>query len=74
MSKSQIIAEALKLSLVERAEVASLLLDSLENPSLEEASRVWGEIAAERYQEMKAEKSVVVELEKELRIVKTRLE
>lgn len=73
MSKTQVITEALKLSLEERAEVASLLLESLESPTLEEASQIWGEIAAERYQEMKADKSVVVELEKVLQNVKPRL-
>lgn len=57
----------------ERAEVANLLLESLDHPTLEEASQVWGEIAAERYQEMKADWSVVVELDKVLQDVKSRL-
>lgn len=74
MSKTQVIAEALKLSLEERAELANLLLESLENPSLDEASQVWGEIAVERYQEMKADKSKVIELQKVLQNVKSRLE
>lgn len=70
----QVYAEALKLSLEERAEVANLLLESLENPTLEEASQVWGEIAAGRYQEMKTDKSKVVELGQVLRNVKYWLE
>lgn len=74
MSKMQVIAQALKLSLEERAEVVNLLLESLENPGLEEASQVWGEIAAERYREMKTDKGSVVSLEDVLRNVKARIE
>jgi putative addiction module component (TIGR02574 family) len=47
-------AEALELPLTERAELASQLLDSLEDLSEEEADQLWTVEAERRYAEYKA--------------------
>lgn len=49
-----IAAEALELPITARAELASQLLDSLEDLSEEENDRLWGEEAERRYAEYKA--------------------
>jgi putative addiction module component (TIGR02574 family) len=49
-----IAAEALELPLTARAELASQLLDSLEDLSEEESDRLWAEEAERRYAEYKA--------------------
>ena len=49
-----IAAEALELPLTERAELASRLLESLDDLSEEEADQLWAEEAERRYAEYKA--------------------
>jgi len=49
-----IAAEALELPLTERAELASQLLDSLEDISEEESDALWAEEAERRYAEYEA--------------------
>ncbi|HYK03477.1 MAG TPA: addiction module protein [Thermoanaerobaculia bacterium] len=49
-----IVAEALDLPLTSRAELASQLLDSLDNLSDEENDQLWAEEAERRYAEYKA--------------------
>lgn len=51
-----IVAEALELPLTARAELASQLLDSLEDISEEEHARLWGEEAERRYSDYKSGK------------------
>jgi putative addiction module component (TIGR02574 family) len=50
----EIAAEALELPLTARAELASQLLDSLEDLSEEETDQLWGREAERRYAEYKA--------------------
>jgi putative addiction module component (TIGR02574 family) len=49
-----LVAEALDLPLTARAELASQLLDSLDNLSDEENDQLWAEEAERRYAEYKA--------------------
>jgi putative addiction module component (TIGR02574 family) len=49
-----IVAEALDLPLTARAELASLLLDSLEDLSEEESDQLWAQEAERRFAEYKA--------------------
>jgi putative addiction module component (TIGR02574 family) len=49
-----IIAEALHLPIKQRAELASRLLDSLDELSEEESDRLWAEEAERRYADYKA--------------------
>lgn len=51
-----IAAEALELPITERAELATQLLDSLEDISEEESDALWAEEAERRYAEYKAGK------------------
>lgn len=50
----EIAAEALELPITARAELASQLLDSLEDLSEEENDRLWAQEAERRYAEYKA--------------------
>jgi len=50
----EVAAEALELPLTARAELASLLLDSLEDLSEEETDQLWALEAERRYAEYKA--------------------
>lgn len=58
MSKDlkDIVAEALELPLTARAELASQLLDSLDDLSEEENDQLWAQEAERRYAEYKADK------------------
>lgn len=50
----EIVAEALELPLTARAELASQLLDSLDDISEEESDQLWAHEAERRYAEYKA--------------------
>lgn len=51
---TDIVAEALELPIADRAELATQLLDSLEDISEEESDALWAEEAERRYSEYKA--------------------
>jgi putative addiction module component (TIGR02574 family) len=74
MSKEQVILEALRLPLKERAEVVNELMASLDNLSQQESDALWIEVAVNRYEELKSGKVKGVPIEEVLRDVRTRAE
>jgi Putative addiction module component len=73
MSKEQVLEQALKLGVKERAELASQLLVSLEELSLEENEKLWLEVAERRVQELRSGKVQAIPLADVLKDVESRL-
>ena len=73
MSKEQVLEQALKLGVKERAELASKLLVSLEELSPEENEKLWLEVAERRVEELRSGKVKAIPLEDVLKDVESRL-
>jgi len=57
MSKEQVLEQALKLDLKDRADLAQRLLSSLESLNPEEHDRLWTEVAVRRAEELRSGKA-----------------
>lgn len=72
MSKAQILEQALKLSLKERAELARELQLSVDEPTPEENEQLWLEVIGRRVEELRSGKVKGIPWEEVLRDVKSR--
>ena len=73
MSKLQVLEQALKLSLDERADLVHELLLSLEETTPEENARRWGEVAAKRAENIRSGKTKGISTEEVLHSIKSGL-
>ncbi|MDX2004303.1 MAG: addiction module protein [Meiothermus sp.] len=70
MSKTQILEQALKLSLKERAELARELQLSVDEPTLEENEQLWLEVIGRRVEEIRSGKVKGIPWEEVMRDVR----